>query len=196
MYDKDIKVTTFSDSLIISYPADYKGGLFYIILDLIYLQFNFSQLGVIIRGGIAMGKLRHIREEIFGPAMNDAYLLESTKANYPRIVIEQETINTALDCTYDKDFPKEYSLKSEKDDVMSLLKKDDDGLFYLDFLRQYSEFDYPEDYYQMLATIGNVIQRGKTLAKDDPKLSEKYDWLEHYYNSVAKEIKPRAALVC
>lgn len=194
LYDKDIKVTTFSDSLIISYPADYKGGLFYIILDLIYLQFNFSQLGVIIRGGIAMGKLRHIREEIFGPAMNEAYLLESKRAIYPRIVIEQETINTALDRTYDKDFPKEYSLKCEKDDVISLLKQDDDGLYYLDFLRQYDEFEYPEDYFQMLSTIGNVIQHGKALAKDVPELSAKYNWLENYYDSVVKEMKPAAAL--
>lgn len=187
MYDKDIKVTTFSDSLIISYPADYKGGLFYIILDLIYLQFNFSQLGVIIRGGIAIGKLRHIREEIFGPAMNEAYSLESQKAIYPRIVIEQETINTALERTYDKDFPKEYSLNSEKDDVISLLRQDDDGLFYLDFLRQYDEFEYPEDYYQMLSTIGNVIQNGKSLAKDNPKLSVKYEWLGNYYDSVDRK---------
>ncbi len=195
LYDKDIKVTTFSDSLIISYPADYKGGLFYIILDLIYLQFNFSRLGLIIRGGIAMGKLRHIREEIFGPALNKAYSLESQKAVYPRIIIEKETIKIALDRTYDRDFPKEYSLKSEKDDVLSLLKQDVDGFFYLDFLRQYDEFEYADEYYNMLATIGNIIQQGKTLANGDSKLSPKYDWLENYYNSVVKEIKPEAALV-
>ena len=34
--EKYIKVTTFSDSLVISYPVDYKGGLFEILLDLIY----------------------------------------------------------------------------------------------------------------------------------------------------------------
>ena len=189
LYRKDIKVTTFSDSLVISYPADYNGGLFWIILDLIYLQLIFSRLGVIIRGGIAIGKLRHTREEIFGPAMNEAYWLESKKAIYPRIVIEEETINAGLVRTYDKSFPIEYSLECEKEDVKSLLKQDDDGFFFLDFLRQYDEFPYPEDYYQMLAAIGNVIQQGKILAISKPNLSEKYDWLERYFDSVVAEIK-------
>ena len=188
-YDKNIKVTTFSDSLVISYPANYIGGLFYIIMDLIYLQFNFAQLGIIIRGGITIGKLRHVREEIFGPAMNKAYLLESQKAVYPRIVIEEETICNALISTHDKSLPVEHSLKWEVNDVLSLLKQDGDGLFYLDFLRQYDEFEYPEDYYQMLTTIGNVIKQGKAFSKGCSRLSEKYDWLENYYNSVVKESK-------
>jgi hypothetical protein len=48
----------------------------------------YQNLGMMIRGGIALGGLVH--EEggaLFGPAMNEAYHLESKSAVYPRVVI-------------------------------------------------------------------------------------------------------------
>ena len=48
---------------------------------------------VIVRGGIARGGLIHDKEMVVGPAMVDAYLLESKKAVYPRIIISEELKN-------------------------------------------------------------------------------------------------------
>ena len=49
---------------------------------------------MILRGGIALGRLIH--EEggaLFGPAMNEAYSLESKLAIYPRVVIADNAYN-------------------------------------------------------------------------------------------------------
>ncbi|HTG56249.1 MAG TPA: hypothetical protein VL943_08285, partial [Niabella sp.] len=45
-------------------------------------------LGMMIRGGITIGDLIHEENgALFGPAMNEAYRLESNSAIYPRVVI-------------------------------------------------------------------------------------------------------------
>ncbi len=50
-----IQVTTFSDSAIISYPISFDGGLFHVLIDLIHLQIDLSNLGIFIRGGVSIG---------------------------------------------------------------------------------------------------------------------------------------------
>lgn len=39
---------------------------------------------------VLLGGVIHDKEMVVGPAMVDAYLLESTKAVYPRIIISEE----------------------------------------------------------------------------------------------------------
>jgi len=53
-------------------------------------QFSFD-LRMFMRGGITIGKLIHEENgALFGPAMNEAYLLESKCAIYPRVVISEK----------------------------------------------------------------------------------------------------------
>lgn len=192
LYDKDVKVTTFSDSLVISYPIDYVGGLFYILNDLTYLQFILLQQGVFVRGGITIGKLRHVQTEIFGPAMNEAYHLESTQAVYPRIIISEETINKGIDNTYEKKSDpamEAYSWKSEADDVFEMLKKDSDGWYSLDYLRVADEMDSTEDYIFALEKVRNYIEKALLANKGNDHVVEKYKWVANYFNVVLCEIE-------
>lgn len=91
-----VQVTTFSDSAIISYPISFDGGLFHVLLDLIHLQIDLSNLGMFIRGGISIGLAHHDENNAFGPAMNDAYILESKKAKYPRIILTEKTLRAGV----------------------------------------------------------------------------------------------------
>ena len=135
-YINDVKVTTFSDSLVISYPVDEKDrdiDVFYsILLDLTRLQLDLLDNNVIIRGGIAIGKLRHTQNEIFGPAMNEAYYLESKVAKYPRIVVRERVI---------MDYLKKYvDNNPNKVKLLKLLIQDEDAnVYYLDYLHHISK---------------------------------------------------------
>ena len=90
-----LKITQFSDSFVISCPSNNSASCT-LLLECIYtikLMF-FYDLGMMLRGGIALGQLIH--EEggvLFGPAMNEAYSLESKLAIYPRVVISDNAYN-------------------------------------------------------------------------------------------------------
>lgn len=121
--------------------------MFYsILLDLTRLQLDLLDNNVIIRGGIAIGKLRHTQTEIFGPAMNEAYYLESKIARYPRIVIYEDTVNDYLKKMADSDYDKKM--------LESILRKDaNEHIYYLDYLGNSEVFSSYDDYDMMLQMV-------------------------------------------
>lgn len=87
-----MRVTQFSDSFVLSCPAENTGSC-RLLLQTLYAvkRLFFWHLGVLMRGGVAMGKLIHEQGGVlFGPAMNEAYELESKSAIYPRVLIADE----------------------------------------------------------------------------------------------------------
>lgn len=86
------RLTQFSDSFVISaniedtIECDFLLRAIYIIC----LDF-FFEMGLMTRGGVAVGDLIHTESGVlFGPAMNDAYELESKYAVYPRVIFSVE----------------------------------------------------------------------------------------------------------
>ena len=107
----NMRLTAFSDSIVISdrvgdddFP--YQRLVYYAS----YLTWKFLARGILIRGGFAVGPLHHEQNIIFGPAMVEAYQLESEFAIYPRIAVSAGPITRAI------------------------LKRDFDGVWYVDFL--------------------------------------------------------------
>ncbi len=91
----DLVVTQFSDSFVISTPANNPSSCNLLLkaLRLINVQFFFG-LGMLMRGGISIGKLVHKRGgALFGPAMNEAYAIESKSAIYPRVVVSDQVFD-------------------------------------------------------------------------------------------------------
>lgn len=91
----DLVVTQFSDSFVISAPANNPSSCNLLLkaLRLINVQFFFG-LGMLMRGGISVGKLVHKRGgALFGPAMNEAYAIESKSAIYPRVVVSDQVFD-------------------------------------------------------------------------------------------------------
>lgn len=173
------KVTTFSDSIVISYPTNGKDPLFYILIDLVHLQLDLLQQGVLVRGGIAKGKVRHVKEMVFGPAMVAAYELESKYAIYPRIIVEKEVVDWEKDNYRKQIFGAEYDI----DDLNNLLKRDEyNDVYYIDILRQYQEIDYAEDFITILHKVHSTIIDG--LSHKSKPVVMKYIWLKNYFNDV------------
>lgn len=121
---KRVRITTFSDSIVFSCPADSE-GLTNFRYFLIKLLVNTSSFKLLLRGGITCGNLVHTDQIIFGPAMNDAYHLETKIAKQPRIVIDEQF--------------EEFISERSRDSAASLIRKEiirdkDDGVVYFDSL--------------------------------------------------------------
>jgi hypothetical protein len=91
-------ITTFSDHIVASYPMsrinfglDEQTTVGMVLGDVILRVARIAaaalRYGFLIRGGISRGKLYHSSGVVFGPAMIEAYELESRTAIYPRIVL-------------------------------------------------------------------------------------------------------------
>lgn len=174
-----VQVTTFSDSAIISYPISYDGGLFHVLIDLIHLQIDLSNLGIFIRGGVSIGLAYHDKYNAFGPAMNDAYMLESKEAKFPRIILTSQTLNSGVAASRNHQNLSDISL------LKSIIKQDKDGFYYLDYLRQFQELDYPEyDYYIWLTRIRDHLINNLNLYYSDTEIYHKYLWMLDYWNDV------------
>ena len=94
-----LSITQFSDSFVISCPADNHGSC-RLLLQTLYAvnRLFFWHLGILMRGGIAKGQLIHEQGGVlFGPAMNAAYALESSAAIYPRILINADAAKLLRD---------------------------------------------------------------------------------------------------
>ena len=141
-----LKITQFSDSFVISCPSNNSASCT-LLLECIYtikLMF-FYDLGMMLRGGIALGQLIH--EEggaLFGPAMNEAYSLESKLAIYPRVVISDNAYNLL-------------NKSREGDPALNAIFSAFDG---------HKVFDLVSIFYCPLYTVPNPTQKFKSIEQD------------------------------
>lgn len=151
------KIKSFSDTLVIYSPISDGKQIF---LDSVYIILHsccsiFTLLlsrNILCRGGIELGIATEIDEnEIYGPAINNAYKLETKIAQYPRIVIGKRLIdllnileNNSNDARMDM-INKNYANLCKK-----LIFIDGDGHYALDYLGQ-------EVYNRSKEKIGNLI---------------------------------------
>lgn len=166
--------TQFSDSIVISALAessDSFGMLQQLLLGVMELVDDYD---ILVRGGIARGQLIHDRTMVVGPAMVEAYHLESKEAKYPRIIIEKglkEQIEADI-----KVYVKKHYGMSELPSQDNLFKTDEDGWCYLDYVNpvhDYFEFLDPEDHFKLL---DRLVKKG--LQSDKEEVRMKYPWLQ------------------
>ena len=69
-----------------------------------------------------------------------------------------------------------------------LVNWDIDGFFYINFLTQFQEFDYPEiSYYTWLKFVRKTIVDGLNRYQGCPDIFVKYRWLMQYWNKTLKD---------
>lgn len=174
MKAKDVRTTQFSDSVVISFPWNEEDNSIVSAIFWIknYQVFLIMQHGVLLRGGITVGDIIHNEKMIVGPAMIDAYTLESKKALNPRIIIDSNVVFM---------FEKVYGRcrKNNKKIDTTLINIDDDDLFYVDYFN-FSEKDrtgcffYYNDYLHQLKML---VAENKD--NGDARIREKYSWMNN-----------------
>jgi len=144
-------VTSFSDCAYIVYTIkdkinfnklnikDVLDNIFYCLYDIAYIIANFAFNGFLCRGGICYGDIYFEKSNIlFGPAINNAYLLE-TVAKMPRVILDDEFVKKYL-YVFENDLG-----KNEIEKMINIVLKDDiDSRYYLNYLSitTYGNYEY------------------------------------------------------
>lgn len=108
----NVDASVFSDSIAISSEPK---NIHDVIWVCVWLQAKLLGVGILTRGGIALGFAYHSNDIIYGKAMLDACLIEKSSAFYPRIALHPEVA---------KLLPEQYK--------NIFLDLDSDGLWFID----------------------------------------------------------------
>lgn len=179
---KSKKVTTFSDCLVISFKTNEESEIFHTLVEIQWMLMRLITRGILCRGAITYGKLIHTDEFLFGPALAEAYILESKAALYPRIILHEDLIEFAGNTNR---FHKDSEM--EKEYIKKILEKDSDGMYFIDyFASAESELDSHYDFPEYLDIIGTIVREGleksDNIFKSDIKV--KYQWMKERYNNI------------
>jgi hypothetical protein len=160
------------------------------ILRIVHVQSNLLlDEGILLRGGITVGDVALSYGQLFGPAVIRGYELESQVARFPRIVVGEEVLkevkaNPALWTHNDGE--------TELRAVRSLLRRDFDGEYFVDYLRILEgELDEPGDYPRLLELHNEFIKQGMQRYKGKASVLPKYKWLREYHRYTVNEWRKR-----
>ena len=169
----------FSDSLVIVAPittgdVDGEEALGGLIAQTAWLQWDLTVRGFFVRGGITVGKV-HLREGLlFGPALVDAYDIESRRAVHPRIVLggpARDVMGRSLSS---------YAQPAAAPHNWELLR-DDDGEVFVDYITA-GVTDGVIDPEADLKTHRDLIATRLTESRRSGRVWEKYKWAADYHN--------------
>lgn len=182
-YSKNTKqVTQFSDTLVISFKITDNGQLFNTLVEVQHILIDAISHGFLIRGGVSLGSLIHTDKILMGPALIEAYDLESSIANYPRIVISQNIIDIASQYSIDI-----HNEQDEKNFIKECLWLDCDGYYFIDYFDKIQCEISPDEFYiEYLDYLYNIITTG--LNNKNLSVLNKYTWMKKYYNLVIDHI--------
>lgn len=162
-----IKVRIFSDNIVIYAFCDEGGARasFYAVTKFAALiQARFTQMGILIRGGIARGSFFADELMIWGQALVDAYSLENSISIYPRVVIHPDIVEALIDAD---------SIDTE------WLAQDTDGLWFVDYINEKTIKGYRLDLFLCHGNCLTDILNNK----DGLKVAQKMHWHRNYLES-------------
>jgi len=187
------KVSIFSDCVVVSFEVDQPSEVFYTLLEIKWLIMRLISRGMLCRGAVSMGKFIHTDRYLFGPALVEAYMLESKAAMYPRVILDHSVIEAGIN-----NRGPHHSISQEKAYVESLLEQDSDGMYYIDyFFKAQSELDDLEnDFPAYIDNLANVIRKGLMGSSHHSKadLRVKFSWMRERYNRMVEIVTNKAAL--
>ncbi len=180
----DFRVTAFSDCIVCSARVLAKGNFLpaaYIAAYAGRLALEMLTRGILSRGAITVGRLYHQDQTVFGPALIEAYELESRLAQYPRIIVPHKVtgrINMTLSIRVGTDWWLNHYP----------FREDFDGMHHLDIFGPFFIDDRPPSLKpkrtNSLKALGpattrlvNQLCRRKY---NDPRVSTKYAWMRSY----------------
>jgi hypothetical protein len=184
--DADLRYQSISDAVALS-AAPNAAGLNAICKAAEELSRRLLRAGYFTRGGLTKGSLYHNRSMVFGPALVDAYRLESQIAKFPRIVIPRAVAMDgnvyAQQGTHWKNYFEDRFLQSK------------DGPFHLHILRDVSRISFKvatrvsepsgndESALIIARQMRTAIQKRFDEASDNPDHFQKIAWFVEYWNA-------------
>ncbi len=179
------QVSIFSDSIVVSFKVEDPSQVFYTLLEIKHVIMLLLSRKILCRGAVSIGKFIHTENYLFGPALVEAYTLESKAAMYPRVILDNTVVEAGS-----KYSGMHHSATTEKEYVKSLLEQDSDGMYYVDyFFKAQSELDDPDyDFPSYIDNLGEIIRKGLMGSSHHSKadLRVKYSWMRERYNRMVE----------
>lgn len=176
----DLRATHFSDCLVISTENNHSGKS-HLISTLGFLSSSLICHGFVLRGGIAFGDIYHQGGMVFGPALIQAYQLESSCAIYPRIILEP-AIATEW---------KQGDVILDRDGVQigqcQTWRMSSDGFRFFDFLQPLGGFPGSNLHHAFLQPFRQLFEEKLNEYQGNKNILPKYLWLVNYFNEVCLE---------
>jgi hypothetical protein len=166
--------TQFSDSIVISSLADSSDSFEMLLQLLMGVMELVDDYDILVRGGIARGQLIHDRTMVVGPAMVEAYHLESKKAIYSRIIIEK-VVKEQIEANVEE-YIRVHTNLSDVPRFNKLFKTDEDEWCYLDYIKPAPEFNIELNEDDHLKVLDEMVKKG--LESTEEKVRLKYFWLQ------------------
>ena len=168
------RATQFSDTVVISIPYSGYPDLLRLVTQVTGYQQMMLLSGFPLRGGIVVGPLYHAGSNVFGPALNAAYKLESESASYPRIIIAK-SLGLEIEMAMNS-LPKHWPF----------VVKDDDGFYSTDYLITYA----------MSASVSKHLDRKidhwLSVHRGNDRTFQKYVWLKARWEAAKADAGWRA----
>lgn len=123
------QLTHFSDSVVVSFKIDEPSAVFWLLNQIGMAVIEMAGSGFLVRGAVTAGKLLHTPELLLGPAMVEAYRLESKVAKFPRVIVDPQVIALARSHRSAQHTPDD-----EEAYVRSGLVEDEDSQLWIDYV--------------------------------------------------------------
>ncbi len=169
-----IEATSFSDPLVISDPAS-SDELFRMLEIIEELNFELLSANMLLRGAIVRGPVLHTSDFVFGPALVNAYRLETSISFHPRIMLAPQVYVATTS-----------ELESERFKRFVVL--DNYDVPYLNpFARWQSIKCFQSEALEQLVQLQGIIAAGLLAGATNPSVGEKYKWLGRKLNRFLRE---------
>jgi hypothetical protein len=173
-------VKVFTDNIVLGYPVfsvDDDIEFSNIVAAVAGYQLAMALEGFFIRGGLAVGDLFMDDITVYGPALLEAYYLESVSARDPRIVLSSRVYEAVRN--YANLYPEPHKSPHNRNVLI-----DPDGQAYINYLEG---LIYEEDNNEIVDWVGAEthklkIERGLKAYYSDSCIWPKYYWLANYHN--------------
>jgi len=175
--------TSFSDSIVVSVKVDDNVNEMTstLIVNLAYIGAILLEKGILFRGGLTIGSIIHKNNGIvFGQGLIDAYLLETKRAKYPRIILSDKLIqelNYPLETKKNR-YPYHQYIDRFKDGCVGFHQ-----FIYYQVIQSWTKMT-TEKLINNLDIIRKVIVSGLDSSFQNPDIFEKYKWLKEQYNKL------------
>lgn len=181
----DFRSQAFSDCIVLSQRDAFVVPLF---ISVAQLAMALLDLGVLVRGGVALGPLYHDASVVFGPALIEAYHLESRCAKFPRILVSEAVFNASQEGLVA--FPEQGSQAAYR--PCEFLRRDSDRFYHLDCLTT-ALLSPPAVIGADDAELGMRLKKIAALVREEfqrnPRAVDtraKWGWFVDYFNDFAR----------
>lgn len=173
----DFQIKIFSDNVVIAQKINdniLKDQIISMINLVSLIQFEaFFQFDFPLRGGITIGDLYIDNAVVWGSGLIEAYKIENSLANYPRVIVSQKVLDAFDQC------------KQDSLNIYALIEKDFDGYWFVEY------FTAAPNITLIPQISDNLKHKAQTYAGDNERVKQKLNWIIHYFNSYCMRFKDR-----